>query len=297
MPFAYGLLDPVELSLPRLPAALDGLRVAHISDLHVRRPTRLFDRLANQLTSVRLDLIVLTGDYMEDPGHEPAAIDVLARILAGTRPRLGAFGVFGNHDTWDLRQRAAALPVTWLNDARVALADGQIELAGGLTSSADRPDSVGLILTRPQRVASPAPGVTPPDTAPARPAAREADVAANDAPAGDEAAPLRVLLTHFPSHVFTAADLGYHLLLAGHTHGGQCRLPTGHPLTNSTDLPLRATSGVLRHRDTLAGVSRGVGHAGHIPRVFCRPHVPVYTLRRRTMPGIHAPLIDNLHRW
>ena len=294
MPFAYGLLEPIELSLPTLDAALDGLRIAHISDLHVRRPKRLFERLANQLTTVRLDLIVLTGDYMEDPGDEPAAVTVLRQMLATARPRLGTFGVFGNHDSWALREQAETLPVHWLNDARVHLAGGALELAGGFTSSGVRPDSVALALASPRNLAAPTPAATAPDTAPDTAPATDSN---GQSARGDEPARLRIVLTHYPNHLFTAADLGYHLLLAGHTHGGQCRLPTGRPLHNGTDLPLSATAGVMRHRNLLVAVSRGVGHAGRIPRLFCRPHVPVYTLRRRSLPGVHTDLVDTLHPW
>ncbi len=94
-----------------------------------------------------------------------------------------------------------------------------------------------------------------------------------------------------------AADLGVDLLLCGHTHGGQCRLPTGHPVINSSDLPLRLTAGILRYRNTLAAVSRGIGYVGVMPRMFCKPHLPVYTLRRGTPPGEYTETLQNLRPW
>jgi len=105
------------------------------------------------------------------------------------------------------------------------------------------------------------------------------------------------MLSHHPDALPTAADLGVDLMLAGHTHGGQCRLPTGRALANASRFPLAMTSGLLRHRDTLALVSRGLGET-HLPmRVCCPRHVPLYTLRRRTTPGRSTPEITSVWQW
>src|SRR5690606_18514581 len=102
MPVRYGLIEPEDLPLPALPQELDGLRVAHLSDLHVsvQRPhRRRLDRLANQLTALRLDLVFLTGDYMHEPGDEAEAHAALRALTERLRPSIGVFGVFGNHDS------------------------------------------------------------------------------------------------------------------------------------------------------------------------------------------------------
>ncbi|HEX7010875.1 MAG TPA: metallophosphoesterase [Phycisphaeraceae bacterium] len=271
MPLNYGLIEPIDLPLPHLPVSLEGLRIAHLSDLHVRRLDGFHQRLIGQLGRIRLDLLVLTGDYMDQPGDEPAAARFLTKLLDQVRPSLGAFGVFGNHDTAQLRDAVADLPVRWLCDERCWLPQKPIELMGLGMPGHLEPDSVALALHRDG----------------------EADADATE----ESERPLRLLLCHGPSSITTAADLGADLFLCGHTHGGQCRLPTGHALVNSTDLPLRLTSGLLRHRDTLAAISRGVGRAGVMPRLFCRPHVPLYTLHRRPCPGRFTQGIVNLRPW
>ena len=270
MPLPYGLIDPVELSLPGLPSRLEGLRIAHLSDLHIRRDGRGLDRLARQLTSQRLDMVVLTGDYIDKPGQEKAGLAVMQRLLAPLRPRLGLFGVFGNHDTPELHELFRQLPVRWLVDDYHVLEESGIELLGMHMLDTQLPDGMQVAL----RMAGSRDGQERP---------------------GEGG--LRLMLSHSPVVLPTASDLGVDVVFCGHTHGGQCRLPTGHALVNSCDLPLGLTGGILRHRDTLASVSRGVGFTGWVPRIFCRGHVPVYTLRRRTMAGRFGHGIVNIKRW
>lgn len=281
MAIAYGLIEPIELTLPHLPRALEGLRIAHVSDLHVRRDGPAYQRLENQLASQRFDLLVFTGDYIDraERDQEPDARTVLERLARRARPRLGAFGVFGNHDTALLREQCLnngeAGPIRWLSNASHTLPERPIELLGLDMLKNEYTDSVALVLDRAAQ--------TPCETL-------HPDLAHDERP-------LRLMLVHTPDMLTLAADLGVDLLLAGHTHGGQCRLPTGHPVINACDLPLRLTSGLMRCRDTLAGVSRGVGWTGLIPRICCRPHVPVYTLRRGTLPGVHNEHMQNLRPW
>ena len=273
MPASSSLIHPVTLLLPHLPQQLEGVRIAHLTDLHVSRPRRRYDRIEALLTNMRVDLAVLTGDYMEKEGDEDAAVTVMGRLCNAMRPRLGAYGVFGNHDTPQLRQRLTDLPIVWLNNQTHIFDQLPLRMMGFEADSGALPDSVATLL--------------------------EYDASSAGGPAADEAssAGLRVLLCHFPTYLPTAVDLGVDVMFAGHTHGGQCRLPFALPLVNSSDLPLRLTSGILRHRDTLAVVSRGLGEARLPLRIFCPPHLPVYTLRRGPMPGRSSDAVWNVQRW
>lgn len=266
MPVAYGLIDPHDLALPHLPAGCDGLRIAHLSDLHISRPRKQLRRLATQLLALRLDLVFLTGDYMDQPGDEEAALDALRDLCRDLRPRIGAFGVFGNHDLPAFRDEARKIPhVRWLHDESVALEGLPIEVMGLDMAHQVPPDAARMLLRR-------------------EPA---------DADGG-----LKLMVMHSPSSIPTAADAGVHVAFCGHTHGGQIRLPWGRALVNASDIPLRLTSGLLRHRDTLVVTSRGLGETGFLrKRFFCRPHAPVYTLRRRSLPGRHVEHIEMLRAW
>ena len=277
MPLAYGLTDPIDLALPRLPHTLDGLRIAHLTDLHLKQRTKRLDRLINQLAKVRLDLGVLTGDFMirDYPTARSRAMPYLRDLTAAVRPRLGWYGVFGNHDTPELIEQLDELPINWLNDEAVALSDRPIEIAGlRCTRNQVDPEPIDLAL------------------------------AVSDLPTGhlSEDDRLRLVLSHRPDYLPLASDLGADLMLAGHTHGGQVRLPFNLPLYNSSDLPLHLSSGVLRHRNTLVVVCRGLGTTTFLGtplrfRLLCPPHAPLYTIRRNTLPGEATDDIAVVSRW
>lgn len=224
--------------------------------------------------SVTTDLVVLTGDYMTWPGDENAGAEVMRCLCSHLNPRLGCFGVFGNHDTLEYKKILENLPIEWLDNTARRLEHLPIELIGFRTDDARMPDTLSTL----------------------------ADMAHHNGQgngAGHPTAPVnghgdetlvRVLLSHYPTYLPTAADMGVDLMFCGHTHGGQCRLPGPRPILNSTDLPRRLTSGILRHRDTTCVISRGLGEHILPFRVFCPPQLPVYTLRR-------GPLIRQSNPW
>jgi hypothetical protein len=264
---AVSPMHAIELPLPTLPAAMDGLRIVHLSDLHVRRTVqgarwesrvRSWERV---LAREPADLVALTGDYCDDLGHEQAAAEVLGRLVAATPARTPLVGVFGNHDTSPMRELAAGLPrVKWLDNSVVDL-----PVRGG----------AGGVL----RVI----GLSYPEDALA------AALAGTEAARG-VAAGFTVALSHYPSMVVPAADLGWPLVLAGHTHGGQVRVSGSVVPHTACDLPTHLASGCLRLGSTLCCISRGLGDGG-VPglRINCPPQAPLYTLRRGPLPGGAEP--------
>ncbi|MCC7146045.1 MAG: metallophosphoesterase [Phycisphaeraceae bacterium] len=272
MPIAASLAHYIDLSLPHLPHALEGFRIAHVSDLHVSRPRRRHQHLAWLLASLRLDMIVLTGDYMDDPPDEDQAFSVLESICRQARPAQGIFGVFGNHDEPAFRARCQTLSVRWLSNGYHRFPNLPLEILGLDLDIYSHSDLTAALLDWPAE----------PFTIAARKNAER---------------PLRLFLTHLPTYLPVASDLDVDLMLAGHTHGGQFRLWPGRPIVNSTDMPAHLTSGLLRHRNTLCAVSRGLGEAGIPFRTFCPPHLPIYTLRRRTMPNRYSQTIENIQPW
>lgn len=247
-------IEAFEIGHPDLPPAAAGMRVLHVSDPHVRRPRAaesVIGRLIAALPALETDLVVLTGDYMDSPGEELAALGMLEAMAAGFRARLGAFGIFGNHDTPAFARLAVGISgITWLNNEVVDLPEAGVRLVG--TSFPE--DLLGALVR---------------------------------APAGEGLFP--IALVHYPTELYAARTLGLPMVLAGHTHGGQVRLtPTLAPHTSS-DLPMNRASGLLRLDRTLCAISRGLGEGVIEARLNCRAQVPLYTLRRAALPGPDRP--------
>ncbi|MBI1336424.1 MAG: hypothetical protein GC164_05625 [Phycisphaera sp.] len=283
------LSDHHALPFPDLPGPLEGLRIAHLSDLHVTRPTRRHRRIIRELEGSRIDLALFTGDYMDHPGHEEAAYEVLKLLTHAIKPRLGSFGVFGNHDSHALRDRlhSEQLPIRWIDDEQVFVTP-QLLLAGIGQWRWDEPDIVRTILGH-HRTRNAGTNVRD-ESQPS-----SADDNDNDQPPSQS--PFKILLCHMPSKMPIAADMGYDLMLSGHSHGGQVRLPWGQALRNSSDLPLHLTAGLMRHRDMLCVTSRGLGEVCIKLRLFCPPQLPILTLRKGPLPGQTTPHIVNLKPW
>lgn len=265
--------ERADLAIPDLPAALQGFTVLQISDTHVSKRnaagqnlhTRLLDQLDRPDTSLpEIDMVVLSGDYMSVDGDEPMATEALRDLVHASAKlgRLGCFGVFGNHDHAELkdgamdRTRSEGWPIRWMHSAALPIDGLPLELIGS-----DWPERF------------------------------EANPHRRPQPLG-EGAPFRLALGHTPDCTPEAHRAGAHLLLAGHTHGGQIRVPTpgGGVLaafTASTLIPRRAPSGIYRFRhdgtpadrSTVLGVTRGVGFQMMPMRVHCPPQAVLYTLR------------------
>lgn len=255
---------------PALPGHLERLRVLHLSDLHIRRfaPGSVrMRRLASALASTPVDLIALTGDCMEAPGHEPATLRTLEWISGVWRSRLGAFGIFGNHDSQDFRViararfgRSGVNGLRFIGGRRVLACPG-LELVG-----LDAPeDLLGVLSAPPGRHARPC-------------------YTTIDLPEGCDP-PFRIVLAHYPNIIVPAADQGMPMVLAGHTHAGQVRIGPGYAPHTSSDVPSHLAAGVLRLRSTLCCVSRGIGE-GVVEglRINCPAQVPLYELRRGALP-------------
>jgi hypothetical protein len=135
----------LELELPRLPAELDGLRVAHLSDFHLGPPSRGAHAAAQAARWVRErepDLVCITGDLLSHPRGRRR----LDELLAG----LDAYAVLGNHDVAVTRDpfsrpaRLDGLPATLLVDDAVELTlrGRRIQVAGAApTYKASLPDA------------------------------------------------------------------------------------------------------------------------------------------------------------
>ncbi|MBN1135591.1 MAG: metallophosphoesterase [Anaerolineae bacterium] len=257
----YGMLiEPFRLRVTRLEIACPTLanpgaplRIVHLSDIHVERATRRERALPALVAGLEPDLIALTGDYLNASYNgDPRAVADLQALLAQLRPPGGVYGCLG---TLEVDQPELMRPV--LAGAGVLLLeDRAVELSVG----GHRLWLAGVRCTRD----------------PAADGARLGDLLAGAPPDA-----LKVILYHMPDLLPEAAALGVDLLLSGHTHGGQWRLPGFGALLTNSRYGKRYEAGHYRHGNTHLVVSRGLGMEGFgMPRArfFCPPEVVLITL-------------------
>jgi predicted MPP superfamily phosphohydrolase len=237
-------LEHVALRLPTLPAALDGLRIAQITDTHLgtKYSARNLRWAIEQLRREQPDLIVLTGDLAGDQESIPE----IAALFGQLRAPQGIYAVPGNHDYWEgLADINAALSVVGipllLNQSRRLSWNGADFWLAGVDDLWD-----GHL-----------------DFAAAR--------------AGIPSGAFAVLMAHSPDVADEAAEHGFALQISGHTHGGHLRLP-GLGSFARPRFGVRYVMGHYHVGDMQLYVSRGLG--GEPLRLFCRPEATIFTLRR-----------------
>lgn len=90
----------VRIPIPGLPRGLEGLRILHLTDLHVRpRWRKAYDDLLSRIGENTPDLLLVTGDFVDHKHDHSNALPTLYRLLDGFCARLGCYGILGNHDT------------------------------------------------------------------------------------------------------------------------------------------------------------------------------------------------------
>lgn len=252
------LVEPNRLVFKRVtvhvaagPEAPRRLVVAAISDVHTGSPWLGVERLSRIVDAVnaeRPDLVVLLGDYVIHgvPGGRFVPPEETARILGRLRGRLGVLAVLGNHDEWletGLVQRSlesAGIPVL-VNTTRL-VADGprRFWVAGVADLWTGAPDVEGVLR-------------------------------------GVPADGLVLLLTHNPD-LFPRVPPRVALTLAGHTHGGQVRLPfLGAPVVPSS-FGERYAAGLVRENGRQLFVTSGLGMSLLPVRFGVPPEVAFLTL-------------------
>lgn len=240
-----------EVSFKNLPVEFDGLVVAHLSDLQIRHYGFRERRIGALLAEEKPGLIVLTGDLSQE-GSEPATVRRVLKDITSVKPLFGAWAVLGDEDHWNLPVAGQEALQGFFNEAGLALLTNE----GGRLGKAL--DTLSLI------------GVDDPSTG-------HADLTRSLR--GFQRTPFAVLLTHAPQLFFRADLARFDLVLAGHTRGGQVRLP----VIGALWLPAGSEgyeSGWFYGEHARMFVTRGVGTSILPFRFLCRPEIALITLKR-----------------
>ena len=238
-----------EIGVRGLGHGLDGVTILFVSDVHAG-PFLSREALADafaRLATLAPDVVVHGGDLATSSVPECA---VHADALRSLQAPLGAFAVFGNHDhyTWDLEGMRALYDrcgIRVIDNDAVCLTRGGARLAlAGIDDWNIGDPQLTKALERGREVAPGAPVV---------------------------------LVSHNPDSFFEAASAGVALVLAGHTHGGQVRIP-GRPVLVRMSR-YRLDEGRYTASGSELVVSRGLGVSGLPLRLFCPPEAVMVKLR------------------
>lgn len=242
------------ITIDNLPPALDGLRIAVISDIHAGSPfinNKKLRTIVDRTNQLHPDLIVILGDYMVGDGWifrrvEP---EVFAPVLKNFSAPLGTYSVLGNHDWWysgnKVRAGLEQNGIKVLENEAVQIHARGVPL--WLVGLAD-------LWTRRQNI----------------------DETVAKVPEGQ----MMIALTHNPD-IFPYVPERVPLLLAGHTHGGQVRFPLIGTVVQSTRFGQRYERGHVFENNHHLFVTTGIGTSIIPVRFGVTPEIVLLTLRSR----------------
>ncbi|ADU50078.1 metallophosphoesterase [Intrasporangium calvum] len=243
-------ITPITITNDLVPAGLDGLRIALITDLHVGpvRDARFTERVVDLVNAEQPDLVVIAGDIADGTVAQVGSqIEALRRLDAD----LGVYGVDGNHEVisgepakWAHQWHDLGIEVLHNENVTIETGGGALTIAGLPDSSGGRTDGTG------------------PD--------------ADAALAGVHPDVFTLLLAHQPGMAELVKGRGVNLQLSGHTHGGQL-----WPFNVLVRLQQPTLDGLAPVGDVPVLTSRGAGAWGPPVRVLAPPEIPLITLRTR----------------
>jgi len=248
------------------------LTILHLSDLHFVRDERRKAAFVASLPGA--DITVVTGDFLA----EPEGVETAVAAVRPARGRLASWFVLGSNDYFvprplnplryfvpTSRRRPRRARRGRANDLRAQLAvDGWQDL----TNLHEERDLDGLAIELL--------GLD------------DAHIARQDLRLAPRRTPERfgIAVMHSPDSAPEAAAFGYDVVVAGHTHGGQVRLPFVGALVTNSHLPRRLVSGLFRMGGSLVHVSPGLGTSKYAPfRFLCRPEATLLELRGAPVDG------------
>ena len=275
LPYAWQLdrhltVAEADIALPHLPVGFDGMKVLLVTDLHAGpflSPAAL-GRAFDRLLSLEPELIVLGGDLTTGRVEE---FDPFAPLFTRVARACPVYAVLGNHDHYSGdpmglvdRIEATGIPVLH-NDSVTLWRNGSaLRLAGIDDLYCGEPD-LDAALANPTSLG------------------RSRQATNRSAPALTSPSETTILLSHNPDIFFAARRHGVSLVLAGHTHGGQIRIPGLPVLVRMSRY--RLDEGHYTAGDAQLVVSRGLGVTGLPLRIFCPPEAVLLRLRLANRPS------------
>lgn len=256
------MVEHVTIAFPGLPAGFDGTTVAVISDLHAgmrRGGTSGVKRVVEEVNALQPDIVVLLGDMVHRGRHASRYLPLLAELEAEE----GIWAALGNHEHSFMWYSGYLGPSSGpsVDEWRRLYAEAGIQLLVNEAIPVEKRGSRIWLL-----------GVDDAYSGYDHLPAALASVQKND---------FCLAITHSPDLIDDPRIAEVDLVLAGHTHGGQVRLPVLGSLFAPCRNPRERAAGLLRSSGTTMYVTRGVGEG--MPIRFRSPReMPLITLRRES---------------
>ncbi|MEA1878164.1 MAG: metallophosphoesterase [Bacteroidota bacterium] len=237
-------VSDVQLHFPKLPDTFKGLRILHLSDLHLDSIPGFAALITNKIKDLDFDLCVLTGDYRRDSSgsfsHILKPFMILSKYIEAP---LGTFAVLGNHDTFLMARYEDQSGIELLINESVEIEkDGQKILITGTDDPFNFYTEQALLSLE------------------------------------TKGYDFKIALVHTSELAKTAAANKYDLYLCGHTHGGQICIKKGVPIISHQFEGKEYNNGLWEIDQMKGYTSRGVGVSGMPVRFNCPPEVTIFTL-------------------
>ncbi|MFH1445578.1 MAG: metallophosphoesterase [Nanoarchaeota archaeon] len=255
---------------------LNNIKILHIGDLHLSGKNSRIESFISRLSKEDVDFLFITGDVIDNDKAVPWACKYLKKL----KPKYGSWLCLGNHDEHDLdlrnffafhkmRKRLKANNIDsfvssmknigikpLLNETEdVVIGKTKVSIAGIVIP-------FGIDRHRPND-----------------PFFKESLRRLSDFFAEKKNEDFNIVLTHLPDMVETIENIHGDLYLAGHTHGGQVRLPFIGPLFAFSKIQKRYDRGMFKLENSYLNVTAGLGQSRETPiRLFCPPEATIITL-------------------
>lgn len=221
----------VDVRIPGLPKDLDGLRLAHLSDIHLSPlvSEALLERAVATANEGRPHIALVTGDLITRTGDP---LDKCLSLLSNLKSDVGTLGCLGNHEIYTraeayTTQNGSRLGMRFLRNQAIQLRFGSAVLN---VAGVDYQRRGYPYLPEAERLVVPG--------------------------------AVNLLLSHNPDVFPVASEKGFQLMVSGHTHGGQVNFEILHPSLNVARFATPYVYGLYEENGRSAYVTRGVGTIG-----------------------------------
>lgn len=242
-------LIPNDIYIPGLPDNLHGLKILHLSDLHIECVDGLLDRVINIVKNIHADITVITGDIRSRSfGPVQPSLQMMSAISQHIKG--DCYAVAGNHDSIRMIPALESMGIqVLLNESvTVTIKQQSISIIGVDDPGNYRCDDLPRAL-------------------------KAADISKHSPD-------LTILLAHSPDCIDEASQAELDIYLCGHTHGGQVCLPGGFPLHRTAGRYGRYCSGAWKKAAMSGYTSRGIGTSIAPARFNCPPEITMHTIHR-----------------